>query len=147
MSTPTSRVPLAGSERMALPEARLIGPIDSQEPVSVSVLVRRRPSAPSLDAAATAGLSGTSRRRLARTEFAATYGADPADLARVEAFARARGLDVMESDPARRTVVLTGPAGAVAQAFGVELARYEHPQEGTYRGREGPITLPADLAN
>jgi kumamolisin len=131
---------------MALPEARLIGPIDSQEPVSVSVLVRRRPSAPPLDAAATAGLSATSRQRLAREEFAATYGADPADLAKVEAFARAQGLDVVESDPARRTVVLTGPAGAVAQAFGVELARYEHPQEGTYRGREGPITLPADLA-
>jgi kumamolisin len=44
-----------------------------------------------------------------------------------------------------RTVSLAGTAAAMSAAFGVELRRYRHP-EGEYRGREGEITLPADIA-
>jgi kumamolisin len=42
-------------------------------------------------------------------------------------------------------VVLSGTIAALSEAFGVSLENYEHP-EGAFRGRTGPIYLPADLA-
>ncbi|HEY6324735.1 MAG TPA: protease pro-enzyme activation domain-containing protein, partial [Thermoanaerobaculia bacterium] len=76
--------------------------------------------------------------------FASRHGADAADLAKVEAFARAHGLQVTGADPSRRSVTLAGTAEAFAGAFGVDLQLYEHPS-GTYRGYSGPIHLPAGL--
>ena len=39
---------------------------------------------------------------------------------------------------------MAAPWQAMSEAFGVELARYDHP-DGAYRGREGAVTVPADL--
>jgi kumamolisin len=85
------------------------------------------------------------RRRLSREEFAATFGAHPDDLSKVEAFARENDLTIVEVDAARRVVVLTGPAAALSAAFGVELQLYEH-EQGTYRGRTGQLHIPSELA-
>jgi kumamolisin len=86
------------------------------------------------------------RRYLARREFAARYGADPADLAAVAAFAAAHGLTVKQASAPRRSVVLAGPADRMSAAFGTALARYRGP--GTdYRGRSGPVHVPRELAH
>ena len=82
---------------------------------------------------------------LSREEFAATYGADAADLARVEVFAREHGLGVIESSAARRTVRLAGRAADMNAAFGVELVQYRLPGGSTFRGYDGDIWLPTDL--
>lgn len=141
MPTSDARVPLTASQKTTVPGARRVGPVDPKEEVSVTILVRRRPGADAPDPVA-ATLGG---RPLRREDFAAIHGADPADLAKVTEFARAHGLTVGETAAAQRTVKLSGPAEAVSGAFGTELARYEHP-EGAYRGREGVITLPSDVA-
>src|SRR5207245_1873567 len=46
MASPTRRIPVPGSERAALPGARMVGAADPHERLSVTVLVRRRPSSP-----------------------------------------------------------------------------------------------------
>jgi kumamolisin len=134
-------VGLPGSERDPLPGARPAGAADPTERISVTVVVRPRESVPEL------GADQTPRERhyLAREDFAARHGAHPDDLAAVQAFARGHDLDVVETDPARRSVVLSGTVAAFNAAFGVELSRYDH-ATGSYRGRTGAIHVPTQLA-
>jgi kumamolisin len=131
-----SRVPVRGSERQLPPDARRVGPADPGEPVTVTVVVRRRAGRPSPEAAAAP---------LDRATFAATRGASDEDLAAVERFAHDHGLAVAESSPERRTVKLTGSVADASEAFGVELHRYDHPEHGSFRGRTGPVLVPAEL--
>ncbi len=142
-----NRIPIPGSERAALPGARIVGPADPKERVLVTVLVRRRPSgkgfAPMIEELG--ALKPSERRHLSREEFAAMHGADPNDLKKVEEFAREYGLKIVETSAAQRRVVLSGTVAAVSAAFSIELANYEHP-DGTYRGRTGPIHVPKEIA-
>jgi len=126
--------------------ARRIGPANTQETLSVSIRVRRRSDAPPLPN--TLQLGPSAQRlgpTLTRQEFAAQYGADPADLQAIEQFAKTNGLQVVESSIARRTVVLSGTVAQMNKAFAIELGQYESPH-GNYRGREGSLNLPSGLA-
>jgi len=137
--------PLAGSARAVMDGARRTGAADPAETIVVTLFLRRgsapedRPSLSALGAPRPRG-----RSYLSREEFARRHGARDDDLAVVRAFAANRGLAVLEESRARRSVRLSGPAGEVARAFGVRLARYEYPG-GSYRGREGPVRLPPEL--
>src|SRR5438046_1932528 len=98
-------VPLPGSERVPVSGARAVRPTDPNQRVEVTVRVRPNPaSAPPPSSDAIGAQMPRDRQYLSRAAFAAAYGADPADMARVEAFARANGLDIVETDPARRSV-------------------------------------------
>jgi kumamolisin len=135
--------PLEKSERYAAPGASRVGPANSQETLTVSIRVRRRLDAPPLpDPAAT---PSSKRPYLSREEFAARYGADPKDLARVADFARGEGLKIVETSIARRMVVASGTVEQMNHAFAVDLGQYESPA-GSYRGREGFLQIPKDLA-
>jgi kumamolisin len=129
----TDRSIVAGSERTLLPGSRVVGDADPAEQATVTVFVRsRQDDAPPVGA-------------LSREAFAQRYGADAADLQRVEDFARAHGLTVVESSAGRRSVILRGTVAQLSAAFGVTLKRCEG--DGVqYRGREGSVTIPADLA-
>jgi len=126
-------------------EAHAIGPVDPEEPMTVTVTVRPKHPAPSdaeLEAMASTPIAG--RTYPSREAFARAHGADPADIATVEAFAHRHGLSVAESDAGRRQVVLTGRAADFASAFGVTLRRFRGPA-GDYRGTTGEVRLPAEL--
>jgi kumamolisin len=142
-----SRHTIPGSERQALEGAKAIGPARPDERVEVTL--RLRAKAPVAQALSANGAGDDThpgqRRYLTREQFAASHGADAQDLASVAAFAQAHGLAVVDADAARRSVVLSGSARAMNDAFGVELKQYEH-AAGTYRGRTGAISLPGDLA-
>ncbi|MGO8959492.1 MAG: protease pro-enzyme activation domain-containing protein [Streptosporangiaceae bacterium] len=142
MSTVPNRVPLAGSERGPVKGAVPAGSVDPNEEVTVTVVVRRREGRQLPDVAA-AGDSG--QGPMSREEFAANFGADPADIDLIRDFAAAHGLQVGPVNVAGRTISLSGPARAMSEAFGVELRRYRYPG-GEYRGREGAITVPAEIA-
>jgi hypothetical protein len=131
-----NRVSLPGSKRTPLRGASRGDPVDPHEPVTVTLLLRRRSGAqlPNL-----AEARDSRRGPMSREEFAANYGADPSDVATIRAFAAAHHLEVMQVNLPGRTVSLAGTAAAMSDAFGVELRRYSHPG-GTYRGREGEIT-------
>ncbi len=142
-----NRVSVSGSERAPLPGSTMVGAADPKERISVTVLVRRRTSHEILRSKIEemATRRPAERKDLSREEFAAAYGATPEDLEKVKHFARDHKLDVVSVSAGERRVVLSGTVAAFCAAFGVNLARYEHPN-GTYRGREGPVQVPKDLA-
>ncbi|HEY4066759.1 MAG TPA: S53 family peptidase, partial [Burkholderiaceae bacterium] len=147
MSSKSSRHTLPGSERHALAGAKAVGEVHPDERIEVTLRLRSKTPLATLAARGVHDATPPARRRyLTRDEFAASHGADAKDLAAVEAFAQAHGLVVVESSAARCSVVLAGNAASLAAAFGVELKRYEH-AGGSYRGRTGSITLPAELAD
>jgi len=140
-----ARVPLKGSERVPLPGSRAIGPADPTEQLQVSVLLRRRGHQAFCDRVSRLTAGDRSGGPLSREEFARQFGADPADIAAIKTFASHHGLKVVKEHPERRTVLLSGSVAQLEAAFGVKLECYEH-GSGTYRGRQGCIELPAELA-
>jgi kumamolisin len=141
MSAAPKKVRLEGSTKQKPKLAEAVGAPPAEE-FNVTVMVRCKKPLPGPETYAK--LKPQERRHLTCEEHAAEYGADPADIARVEAFAKENGLRVVRSDPAQRTVVLGGTPEAFNKAFDVELKTYKTPTH-TYRGREGDIYLPEEL--
>lgn len=138
------RVVVAGSERVPVAAAHPTTEVDPAATITVTVLIRRRPGSavPDVDA----GTDLPSKAHLSREEFATNYGADASDVSLVEAFAKQYGLQVGQVNLAARTVSLTGTIAAFGEAFEVKLRHYEHPG-GTYRGREGKLSVPRQVAD
>ncbi len=129
----TARVPLQGSDRAPVSGAQRVADVDGSRRAEITVTLPRR-------------ASPDPGERVSREEFAARYGADPAAIERLQAFAEEHGLDVVSVSPERRSVVLAGPLERLAAAFGTSLAIYEHADLGRFRGRTGPLTVPEDVA-
>jgi Pro-kumamolisin, activation domain len=138
---------LAGSELIPSPDARLVGLADADEAVTVRVFLRPRPDGSPLPGHEHWVATPPGRRTfLSLDELAARHGAAPEDLDAIAGFARTHGLKVTQTSVAGRTVVLSGTAAQVGRAFAVELGRYESPR-GPYRGHEGFVGLPEELAD
>jgi kumamolisin len=138
------RHPVAGSERKPLAGAKRTGPAQPDERLEVSVVLRQSATAALQDRIERLNKGDTSLAPMTREAFAASHGAAKADIAAVERFAAQHHLTVVSSSAPRRTVVLAGTVANFQDAFGVTLGNYEH-AEGSYRGREGVITLPPEL--
>ncbi|HWG67699.1 MAG TPA: protease pro-enzyme activation domain-containing protein, partial [Rhodanobacteraceae bacterium] len=110
---------------------RYCGACAPDEPLDVTLVLRRRhPLERPLP-------------RVQRAEFAARYGADPADVERVRAFGRQHGMQEQACDMACRTLHWHGSAQSLQQAFGVKLGRYEMaPGGATFIGCDKAPTLP-----
>ena len=134
---------IPGSEKRVVPGASAAGPIAPETRIEVTVRVRPRKPLPTADEVAAAALRGDAP--LTHDQLEAEYSADPADMAKVEAFARGHHLAVVDADPARRVVILAGTVGHFQHAFDVTLDHY-HAPDFTYRGRVGTIGVPVDLA-
>jgi len=144
MTTRKVQVPLSGSDRSPMAGAREIGPANPDERLEVSIRLRSRAGKnPPLNEAALAQPL-EKRKLMTRHELEKKHGADPADIRKIEAFAREHGLTVVETSAARRAVVLSGTVSRMNAAFGVELKQFEH-ANGTYRGRTGPVHIPEEL--
>ncbi len=112
----------------------------------MTVYVRRDPNAPPTpDPAAEAAKRPQDRRYLSPSEVEASFGASQADLQAVVAYAQSKGLSASDASAATRSVRVTGQAGAISSAFGVELGYFRHGRV-TYRGRIGPVKVPAQLS-
>jgi kumamolisin len=145
MSPSSKYVPLPDSERDAVADAKVIGDVDPQE--SFEITVQLRPKAGEDKAALLKQLESqplAQRQYPSRDDFAQKFGADPADVTKVEAYAHSKGLDVVRSDPASRTVTLQGTAQALTTAFPAQLKQYES-STGRFRGRTGPVQIPEEL--
>jgi kumamolisin len=139
------RIALKGSERAELPAAHKVCSADPSEQIRVTVIVRRRAQQDFHERVA-ALASGWHRgsRYLTRAEFAERYGAAPSDLAAVRAFAHSYELAVLEESAVRRTLLLSGSVAQFSKAFAVDLHRMSY-AGGTYRGRVGAVSVPAEL--
>src|SRR5258708_14091003 len=139
-----NRVALPGSNREPVASASAPTPIDNHELVHVTVVLRRRPHTQFPAPERFAFHDSQTVNYPPREDFAVLHGADPADIALVEAFAHEYSLTIVERSAAKRSVVLTGTAENMQKAFGTSLAHYDLPL-GRYRGRTGSIMLPAEL--
>ncbi|HVJ53188.1 MAG TPA: S53 family peptidase [Aliidongia sp.] len=127
------RTPIPGSDKKPMTTGRRVGPLPENEIIEASLYVRRRAPLPK---------AGTVR--LSHEELVERHGADPADIAKVTAYAQAHGLTVQSTDIARRLVKLRGPASAFRAAFEAELEQVETDQ-GTHRCRAGVLTVGSEL--
>lgn len=141
MSAGQKRVKLAGSTREPMRGAEPAGAAQTGE-FLVTVTVRRKSALPPLTDHGTR--KPNERKYMTRQEHAEKHGADAADIAKVEAFAKENGLRVTNSNAAQRTVTLSGTAATYEKAFGVSLKMYKC-RDLSYRGREGDIMIPESL--
>jgi kumamolisin len=144
---PGDYIPLEGSERHPARGARRVGSADPDEIISVSIAVRRRSDSPPLpDQNHWATTPAAQRKFISHQDFAARYGASQDDIDRVVKFARNHGLNIVGTSIQKRTVVVSGKVEQMNRAFGVDLGHYESAAE-KYRGREGHVHLPKDVAD
>jgi Pro-kumamolisin, activation domain len=151
---------LNGSDRAPAPGAKLLGPAPLEETVSVRIIVRPRPDGPPMPNLDYFQKTPLGQRKYPTVEeFANLYGSAPADLDKIVNFATSNGLTVTNVNAGRRTVIVTGTVAQMNAAFAVTLNRYEAPRRPSriktkkpqpatyvYRGREGVVHLPEEIA-
>jgi kumamolisin len=153
MATSKKRVTVAGSDKKALPNAKVIGAVDPVSRIEITVVLRPRTSgAGALTAsAATAqamkagGQPATQRQYLSREEFEAERGADPKDVAAIEDFAHQHNLTVVDVSLAKRSIRLAGTVKDLTAAFQPTLKEAKVGSR-SVRTRTGGISVPAELA-
>ncbi len=148
MAKRTEMVPIAGSKRVAVPQAKLISKSDPGKRIKISIYARQNPQSPGADPSALEMLNKTlpgERRYLSKEDFDATYGADAADIEKISAWAQSQKLKVLDRSVSKRRVLVEGTIGNVSKAFGLQLNEYDHPEMGRFRGRVGQIHVPAEL--
>jgi hypothetical protein len=146
---------IEGSERTPSPTAKLLGPADPHDVLSVTIVLRRRPDGPAIPSYESfLSTPPAQRPRMSADEFAAKYGASQDDIDKVTKFARDNNLTVLETNSARRTVGVSGTVAQMSKAFAIQLGRYKHevvvsrrgnPQNEVYRGRDGFVHVPKNL--
>ncbi len=155
---PEGYVPLSGSERRPSKDAKLLGPANEADTFKVSIVLRRRPDGVPMPNFDYYGNTPPAKRKpLSIDAFAGKYGAHPDEISKVVKFAENSGLKVVETHAARRTVVVSGTVAQMNKAFAVKLGSYQHNIEAkgrrkelvaeTYRGRDGFIGVPKELAD
>lgn len=147
--TLSSRVLLAPRNPQALAAAADAGVMPSSQRVSLTLTLTPEPArAAALDqylsALTTAGSPGY-HQWLSPAQFAAAYGAKPAQLAAAQAWAQEAGLTVEGTSPAGTRMTVSGPAGRVQTAFATSLHLYQLDAAMYYAAAIQP-SLPVDAA-
>lgn len=145
---PTEMMAIPGSNRPAVPQAKLVKKSDPGSRIKVSIYARQNPTAPEKSLSPLDELNSklpAERHYLSGDEFDSTFGADPADLDKIAAWAKVSKLKVLDRSVPKRRVLVEGTIGDISKAFGVQLNEYDHPESGRFRGRVGQIHVPADL--
>ena len=131
-------VAIAGSGRSPLPGSRAVGLASQRSLIEISIKLRLKRKLPDLKSRPTAVMT--------RAAFGAKYGASKQDIGKViKTFAR-YGLKKLRANAATRTIRLQGTVAQLEKAFQTKLFKYEH-ADGAYRGRVGPVFVPAALKN
>jgi kumamolisin len=116
-----------------------LGPHTDTAPLAVTIVMRRR------GGAAPQAAAWPAPPRWPRGQFGAHCGADPADLERLRAFAKAQGLKETGADVRRRVLELSGTPQALERAFGVTLGHYRLKDgRGPFIGSDRAPTLPPE---
>ncbi len=141
-------VPLPGSVRRPLPGAQIIGNVDTAQRLDhISVYFRPADDAPLLpDAVEFSGVPPRLRQYLTHQQAAQCLQPDPEIVADVTAYLGDHGITARQPAGAHLGHVLqaSGTVGDFQTALGVDTKLWAHPT-GDYRGRTGPLNLPAEL--
>ena len=134
--TKSRHVPLPGSKRGKDRNAVRIGPVDPKEMVVVTLGLAGPPLP---------GPDEQVGRTLSPEELARKYGASQEDAAKVAAGLRRFGLKTESISLPTRSLRVSGTAAAMEAAFQPRMAMMRSTRQREYRGRQGPLMIPADL--
>lgn len=129
-------VTLCGSQREHPAASVHVGLPPSDEISCITLLLRRRTPAAEPE---------TSIEAMSYDKFAAAHGADPADVAAVEAFAAEHGLSVTHKHLGARTIAVSAPIAKLAQIFGAHV-QVRDVNGKILRTREGQLHVPGPIA-
>jgi kumamolisin len=135
--------PLKGSNHPHPREHNKLHPTDTAEQLTITLMIRRKQGHPKLKPEA---VIVDQKSRPSRDAFAAAHGADPRELEAVAAFAKSAGFDVLETDAARRSVIVRGSVATINKAFDTQLNNYRY-EAGNYRSHDGELKLPSHIAD
>jgi kumamolisin len=144
------RQPLLGSDRSPAPGAHPTGESLLDETIEVTLRLRSR-DARDLQRARTfedgerRSCPLRERMYIKRGDYSGLYGAAPADLETVRAFAKGFNLVEVGACAGGRSLQYTGLISDMNRAFGTMLQTYEYPF-GEYLGREKALFLPPNVA-
>jgi kumamolisin len=146
MPSPKDLVVLSTHVKAPPVGAKMLGEVDPQELVSVTVRIRSHTPLQELQKTvqSLAARPPSQRKHLTRKQFAEKHGARDVDIDKAEEFARENGLTVISSNNAQRSVHLQGTAEAMSRAFGVSMKKYQHKGQ-TFRVRTEPVKVPKEL--
>jgi kumamolisin len=134
---PETHTVLAGTHRPMSAAATRVRDIDPDTHVEVTVNLK----GPDLPPAGKMPAQALSIEELARS-----YGAPSENIRRVEHTLRAFGLRVDGVGPTARSLRVSGTAAAMEAAFQTAVAIHHSAAQGEYRGREGSVSVPAEIA-
>ncbi|HEX4646513.1 MAG TPA: protease pro-enzyme activation domain-containing protein, partial [Verrucomicrobiae bacterium] len=116
MKPKKGRVILENSHNAPLKGAKFAGKLDPDERVEVTLRVRARQAwAGTPECGAFCATTPARRQYLTREEFAAQYGANPADFEHLEQFAGKFNLAVVSRDVGQRALRLAGTVEAMEE--------------------------------
>ncbi len=130
-----TREPLPGSHRHPALGAEKIGPANPSDQAHVTVYVRGKDKPPPVTQPG---------HYITSEEYTATYGASEEDFQAIRDFAKQYNLTPANENAATRSIELWGTIGDLSRAFGVTLDHIKIKGH-VYRGREGELTVPANL--
>jgi kumamolisin len=128
---------LPGTRRPVPAGARRVRDIDPNAHIEVTVTLK----APALP------MPETSAEALTPAELARQYGAPLDNIRKVEETLRSYGLHIEGVGPTRRTLRVSGTASAMEAAFKAGVGIYQSAAQGEFRGREGSVSIPAEIAD
>jgi kumamolisin len=139
-------LPLPGSAPVpsaSTAQVEHLGPVDPDERIEVTVVLRRRAELPQslVEGPDTVSVD----------ELASQFGADPADVERARAVFEAAGLVVDDVDAGSRRMSVSGSAAALSAVFGAELSRTrttdQRGRRVEHRSRADALHVPAALGD
>ena len=131
-----THVVLPGSKRGKDPKATLVGKVDPKEKMVVTIDLAG-PELPSADEFV--------GQTLTPQEVAEKFGAKQEDADKAAKVLRKFGLKVDEVSTETRSMQVSGTAAAMEATFKPGMAVMRSPAEGEYRGRQGTLSIPAEL--
>jgi len=141
---PKKRVIVPGSQKQKLPRAKIVGDVDPEQRIEITVVLRRRGGSEGLESVLSAAAAPP--KAVSREEFAGQLGADPADVAKVEAFAHAHDLEVVDVNRDSRRIRVAGSIEDLTAAFRPKLKRAKAGNR-VVRTRTGGISVPDELGD
>jgi kumamolisin len=140
---------LNGSHKIPLKGASIVSEPNSSEKVSVSIHLRRGSNASGAsgipDLKHWSEHSPLKQKPLTQEELGKMAGASVDDIKAVENYLTSKGLLIVSSEAAKRSIIAEGSVAQVQEAFSVSLHNYSLGAK-TYRGREGFIHVPNNLS-
>lgn len=134
---------LGSSIRKLPPGAEKVGQPNPNERIEVSFILKPRQPIPPVDQIANE--LPHRRKYISRQEFASLYSANAHVVQAIGAFAHKSGLAITETDLTKRFVTVSGTIKQMSEAFRVDLQSFKH-DDATFRGREGSVCVPAEIA-